>query len=100
MDYEPDTIVALPYSDTLPMMFPRKGIFLCSVKRDINEGYTLLNFGTSFPSMTTPEEMIEPLAYLASEDEMTELQSSIKPKVALDDFWIKCGGNVEKAGSL
>jgi GWxTD domain-containing protein len=100
MNNEPDTVVGIQYSDTLPMMFPRKGIFLCSVKRDINEGYTFLNFGTSFPSMTTPEEMIEPLAYLASEDEMTEMRSSIKPKVSLDDFWIKCGGNVEKAREL
>jgi GWxTD domain-containing protein len=50
--------------------------------------------------MTSPEAMIEPLAYLASRDEIDELRSAIKPKVALDDFWIKCGGNVERAREL
>ncbi|HRT88781.1 MAG TPA: hypothetical protein P5257_01555, partial [Bacteroidales bacterium] len=61
---KPDTVVALPYSDTLPVMFPRKGIFLFRVSREVNEGFTLFNFGDDFPSMTTPEEMLKPLAYI------------------------------------
>ena len=59
-----------------------------------------MNFGSTFPAMTTPEVMIEPLAYLASQDEVDSLLSSLKPKAALDDFWIKCGGNIEKAREL
>jgi GWxTD domain-containing protein len=97
---DPDTIVGVPYSDTLPIMFPRKGIYLCTTGKKIKEGYALLNFGLSFPAMTTPAEMIEPLAYLASEDEMSKMQSDSKPKVALDNFWIGCGGNIEKSREL
>lgn len=100
LDYEPLKIVALPYSDTLPMMFRKEGIFLCSVDRNIKDGFTFLNLGTTYPKLTSPEVMIEPLAYLASQDELTELRSAVKPKAALDDFWIKCGGNVEKAREL
>ena len=44
--------------------------------------------------------MIEPLAYLASADEISVIRSAPKPKAALDEFWIKCGGNVEKAREL
>ena len=100
LDYDPEQVVAIPYADTMPMMFPKEGIFLCSVSRDIKEGFTFLNLGLSYPSMTTPQDMFEPLAYLASQDEVAELRASIKPKVALDDFWIKCGGNIEKAREL
>jgi GWxTD domain-containing protein len=100
LDYEPERIIALAYSDTLPMMFPKKGIYLCSVKRGLKEGYTFYNMGDNFPALTTPEVMIEPLAYLASQDELEGLRSAPKPKVALDEFWIKCGGNVEKAREL
>ena len=82
------------------MMFPREGIYLCSIGRKINDGFTFLNLGTSFPGMTTPEAMIEPLAYLASEDEVAALKSDPKPKMALDEFWIKCGGNIDKAREL
>ncbi len=100
LDYEPDRIVPLQFSDTLPIMFPRKGIYLCSVDRSIKDGYTLYNFGKSFPNMTTPEEMIEPLIYLASQFELDQMRASPRPKVALDDFWIKCGGNIERAREL
>ena len=93
---EPDTVIALPYVDTLPLMFPRKGIYLFTIGRDMDEGYSVFNFGSDFPGTDTPEEMLEPLAYLASNDEMAELKSEPKPKMALDDFWLKCGGNVEK----
>jgi GWxTD domain-containing protein len=100
LDYEPKQVVALPYSDTLPMMFPKEGIYLCSVDRNIKDGFTFLNLGTTYPKLTTPGIMIEPLAYLASQDEMTELKSAQKPKAALDEFWIKCAGNVDKAREL
>jgi GWxTD domain-containing protein len=100
IDYKPDTIVPLPYSDTLPMMFPREGIYFCTTGKKIPEGYTFFNFGESFPKMNTPEEMIEPLAYLAGEDELNSMRTAPRPKVALDEFWIKCGGNVEKSREL
>jgi len=100
LDYDPDQIIAISYSDTLPMMLPREGIYFCTVKRDLKEGFTFLNFGPTFPSMTTPEVMIEPLAYIAAEDELAELRAASRPKLAVDDFWIRCGGNVEKAREL
>lgn len=97
---KPDTIVALPYSDTLPLMLPRPGIYLFTVARDITEGLTLFNFGDDFPAMNTPEEMIKPLAYLMPPEDAAQLALSPKLKIALDDFWLKCGGNVEKAREL
>jgi GWxTD domain-containing protein len=97
---EPDTMVVVAYSDTLPLMFPRKGIYFCSVSRAADEGYSIFNFGTEFPNMTTPETMMEPLVYLANSDEMSALRDNPKPKMALDDFWLACAGNVEKAREL
>lgn len=96
----PDTIIAVQYSDTMPVMFPNRGIYHIRVNRKISEGLTLFNFGDDYPAVDTPEEMIRPLAYLASEDEMSALKAAEYPKIALDDFWLKCGGNVEKAREL
>jgi GWxTD domain-containing protein len=100
LDYGPDTTIAVPYSTNLPIMFPKKGLYMCSITRESNEGYAFMNFGTEFPTMTTAETMIEPLTYLASQEEMNGLRASVKPKVALDEFWIKLGGNVEKSREL
>lgn len=97
----PDTTVAIPYSDTLPVMLPSPGIYFFRVSRNTGEGHTMFNFGNDFPSMTSPEEMIKPLAYLLPEDELKKLASSPRPKVALDEFWLGIGGgNVEKAREL
>jgi GWxTD domain-containing protein len=100
LDYDPLQVAAIPYSDSLPMMFPKEGIYLCSIDRNIKDGFTFLNLGSTYPKVTTPEKMIEPLIYLTSQDELTELKSAAKPKAALDEFWIKCGGNVDKAREL
>ncbi len=100
IDYGPDTIIAIPYSDTLPLMFPREGIYHLTAGRDIPEGFTFCNLGTAFPNMTNPGVMIEPLAYLIQESEIETLRQSERPKLALDEFWIKCGGNIEKAREL
>ena len=100
IDYGPDTIIAIPYSDTIPLMFPRHGIYLLKAGRDLNEGYTFLNLGTTFPNLTTPDVMLEPLAYLVSEDELDIMRESPRPKVSLDEFWVKCGGNIEKSREL
>jgi GWxTD domain-containing protein len=100
IDYGPDTTVALPYSDTLPMMFPKEGIYMCTIGRDTTEGYTFMNFGASFPGMNTPEAMIEPLVYLTTPDELDQMRSAPRPKVALDEFWIRCAKNVDKAREL
>jgi GWxTD domain-containing protein len=100
IDYEPDTVVALPYSDTLPIMFPKEGVYFCSTEREAEDGYTFYNFGETYPSMTDPAVMIKPLAYLASEEEMNQMLSSARQKVALDEFWIKCGGNIDKSREL
>ena len=55
LDYDPVQVVALPYSDTLPMMFPNEGIYLCSADRNIKDGFTFLNLGSTYPRLTTPE---------------------------------------------
>lgn len=100
LDYMPDKIVALAYSDTLPMMFPKEGIYHCTIGRDTKDGYTFFNLGTTYPSMRSPDAMIEPLAYLASQDELDTMRLAVRQKAALDDFWIKIGGNVDKAREL
>ena len=101
LDYEPEAIIALAYSDTLPIMLPRKGVYLCSVDRNIKDGYALFNFGDTYPIVSTPEDMIESLAYLATRTELEQMKADPNLKIALDNFWLRCGGgNIERAREL
>jgi len=97
---EPEKIVPLPYSDTLPVMFPREGIYLISVDSLIREGLPLFNFGSDHPSMNKPETMIPPLAYIATREEMEAMMTAEKPKVALDAFWMQRTGSIERSKEL
>jgi len=74
------------------MMFPKEGIYLCSIDRNIKDGFTFLNLGSTYPRLTNPAVMIEPLAYLASQDELAELKSAAKPKAALDASGLSAEG--------
>mgnify|MGYP001352653891 CR=1 FL=1 len=43
---------------------------------------------------------MDPLEYLVSKDELLRMKNAPRPKVALDEFWISCGGNVERSREL
>ncbi len=100
VDYDPQQLIPLPYSDTLALMLPAKGIYKITLGRDIEEGFSIFNLGTEFPLLESAETMIGPLAYLASESELNSLYRAQNQKLALDNFWLSCGGNIEKAREL
>jgi len=97
---EPEIIAPIAYSDTLPIMFPGEGIYLLSVDSLIREGLVLCNFGPDHPSMSSPETMIPPLAYLATPLEMDAMLTAEKPKLALDQFWLDRTGSIERSKEL
>ena len=97
---DPERIVPIPYSDTLPMMFPVEGIYLLSPDSLVREGLVIFNFGPDHPSMTSPETMIPPLTYIATPEEMDTLLTADKPKLALDHFWLQRTGSIERSKEL
>ncbi len=97
---EPEAVVALPWTDTLPLMLPADGIYMFSVDSLIREGLILCNFGPDHPTMARPETMIPPLAYIATPQEMEEMMTAAKPKLALDKFWLDRTGSIERSKEL
>jgi len=97
---EPEIIIPLAISDTLPVMFPREGIYMLTLDSGLYEGLTIFNFGTDHPSMDEPATLIPPLAYIATPEEMEALISAEKPKLALDNFWFERTGSIERSKEL
>lgn len=100
IDYAPAERDTIPFSDTIPVMCPRKGIYHYMINSNDLRGYTIFNFGSDFPSMNRPLTMIEPLIYLTNQQSLNEMMSNPRPKVALDEFWIGTTGNIEQAREL
>jgi GWxTD domain-containing protein len=97
---DPELIIPLAYTDTLPMMFPREGIYVLTPDSLIREGLVLFNFGPDFPTMTSPASLIPPLAYIATPEEMDTLFTAENQKLALDNFWLKRTGSIERSKEL
>jgi GWxTD domain-containing protein len=97
---KPEKMFILPFNDTLPVMFPKPGIYLFSIDSTKRQGITLFNFGDEYPGMSKASTMIPPLEYIATTEEMDSLRNAENQKVALDNFWLKHAGNIDKAKEL
>jgi len=99
-DFIPDSLYAYPYNDTTKFILPFEGMY--HIQADLNQpaGLTLFNFGTSYPRVTTIDEMIGPVAYLTSSMEFNELANQTNKKLAVDNFWLQCAGNAATAREL
>lgn len=53
-----------------------------------------------YPRLVTAEDLIEPLRYISTSEEIEQLEESEDKKAALDKYWIKLTRSQEKARSL
>ncbi len=67
---------------------------------DIKEEIQLNVVSKSHPVLNTPNQLIEPLRYLASRVELTQLDTASKRKVAIDNFWLRRAKNANDAREL
>jgi GWxTD domain-containing protein len=63
-------------------------------------GLCLLNHGEDYPTIKSSEAMLYPLQYLTSTAEFADFLNSTNKKLAIDRFWLKCGGNLNRAREL
>ena len=96
----PDTSFIFPLVDTADYNLRREGMYFVQVNREHDDGLTLFNFGGSFPEVKTPNELMEPLFYLATQAEYRDLRKQSNRKLAVDNFWLRMGTNVEKSREL
>jgi GWxTD domain-containing protein len=100
LNYTPDTAFVFPLLDTANYDLRREGMYFIKVDNQQEEGLTLFNFGGSFPEVKTPEEMMEPLFYLTTMAEYRDLRKQQNSKLAVDDFWLRVGNNMERSREL
>ena len=100
LSHTPDTSFIFPLDDTSSYGLEREGIYFVRVDPEQEDGLTLFNFGGSFPDVKTPEELMEPVFYLATLAEYRDIRTESNRKLAVDNFWLKMGNSVEKSREL
>ncbi len=97
---EPEEVTAHRWANDNPLTFPERGIYLLTTDSTGNRGFTVFNFGDDYPNTSTPETLIETLAYLATGEEMRSMREHENPKIAIDEFWIARSDNIERSREL
>lgn len=77
----------------------KEGIYTISYG-DLADEIKLILVSKSYPVLNTPNQLIEPLRYLASKTEIAELDTASKRKVAIDNFWLRRAGSANNAREL
>jgi GWxTD domain-containing protein len=72
-----------------------KGLYFAQADTTTNLGLGFSVMERNYPRFRRVEHLIEALLYLSTPEELAMLTSSPDRKAALDNFWLKLGGNEE-----
>lgn len=79
---------------------PKTGLYFIQTDTTQKTGLGLINPGNDFPYFKNSESLVYPLEYLMSTAEFNQLLGSSNKKLSVDNFWIGCGGNLNRAREL
>jgi len=100
LSYSSDQTTMLDLNEDNRIKVTRPGIYHFQFDTMVKEGYTFFYFEEDFPNLTNAESLIESIRYLTTREEFSKILSSKDRKQAVDDFWLKLGGNRERARIL
>ncbi len=75
----------------------RAGIYFIQSDTLSSAGTTFFKFSESHPKVTTGEQLVGPLQYIATNEEFKEITVSANKKLAAENFWIRRCGSKERA---
>lgn len=96
--FKEDTVFVV--NSTEPIIFTKPGIYFIQTDTLQKTGLSIYCFGKNFPMVKTPSEMLEPLRYLTNKNEFQQYRSYQNKKLAVDEFWLKSGGNIARGKEL
>jgi GWxTD domain-containing protein len=101
-DYKADSIftIAMDTAGLAKIHLPKLGFYHLQLDTTSKEGFTLFRFNDEFPFLSAPELLIPMLRFITTRQEFDELMAQANKKKAIDDFWLKNGGNNERAKSI
>ncbi len=96
----PDSSWQSRYNGYIEIRLPKPGIYHIQKDTNSNKGLTLLYFREHYPEFLTPIELLEPLQFLTQKKEYRDYKMYSEKKLAVDNFWLGCSGNTNRAREL
>ncbi|MBN1598908.1 MAG: GWxTD domain-containing protein [Bacteroidales bacterium] len=95
-----DSTYILEFSPDMFLSFSYEGMYRFRFDTNSEQGLVVTNFGKDFPKVKTPEELIEPLAYITTTANYQNIKAEENKKLAVDDFWLEIGGSTGRAREM
>lgn len=92
---QPDSTWIIRYNKKMALSFPQKGLYHIKPDTTSDSGFYLTNFGADFPEINNLEEMIYPLTYITTPEELKAIKENDNVKIAMDNFWLRLSKNTE-----
>jgi GWxTD domain-containing protein len=98
--FRTDSSWIYPYNPGANFNFQTEGMYFIQTDTTQSEGLYLMHFGKHYPRIKTPEAMLDPLEYITTTVEFRKLQAETNQKLAIDNYWLKLGGNPDISREL
>lgn len=101
LDFKADSIFYIyGNNNEFTLKTTSKGFYHLTADSSSTEGLTIFCYNEYFPENNTPDEMIKPMRFITNKQEYNELENFPDKKVALENFWLRCTGNKDKARQM
>lgn len=101
-DYHPDSTFVVHLDSVMKtrIHLEKMGFYHFQIDTTLKDGFSVYRFSEEFPYLTSPEQLVPVLRFITTRQEFEDLMAQKNKKKAVDDFWLKNGGNTERAKSI
>lgn len=96
-DFKKDTTIKVPYTTNFEFDYSQKGIYFIQANPKSETGKTVVNLGDDYPLIQSSTAMFEPLKYLTTSEEFSQMQNQPNKKIVVDNFWLNTSENIGTA---
>ncbi|MGE0636048.1 MAG: GWxTD domain-containing protein [Bacteroidia bacterium] len=97
-EYAADSLFTVQVGETLKLR--SEGIYHFQVDSSNYEGFTLFKFANNFPNVSNAKAMLEPLRYITTKQEYTDIENSANLKAGIEAFWLDASETNDRGREL
>ncbi len=97
---EHDSVYFITGDSKMEFSAEQKALYCVQNDTLTDRGMYILGVDADFPFVRNSQEMLNSLKYLCKNKEFKDLQNASNKKLTVDRFWIKFGGNTNRAREL
>lgn len=94
----PDTTIY--FKSPSKFITSKRGAYVFTNKEGGPGKRILFNTSKTYPALRKVKDLVDPILYIASDEERRQIKSSTKPKIKLDEFWLDLTKDKQKSKLL